>query len=85
MFSIKESLEIKARRFLEDKIETDSRVKYTKEVIEKFGVMDNGIHASDSEESGKREISLWFGNSYLSPSSSNELPHFKEWLKNRCS
>lgn len=56
-----------------------------KEVIEKFGVMDNGIHASDSEESGKREISLWFGNSYLSPSSSNELPHFKEWLKNRCS
>jgi hypothetical protein len=37
----KESLEIKARRFLEDKIETDSRVKYTKEVIEKLKIEEN--------------------------------------------
>jgi nucleoside diphosphate kinase len=30
------------------------------ELKEKFGVLDNGIHASDSAESGKREIKLWF-------------------------
>jgi hypothetical protein len=37
----KESLEIKARRHLEDKIETDSRVKYTKELIQKLKIEDN--------------------------------------------
>lgn len=30
------------------------------ELKEKFGVLDNGIHASDSAESGKKEIKLWF-------------------------
>jgi len=37
----KESLEIKARRHLEDKVETDSRVKYTKELIQKLKIEDN--------------------------------------------
>ena len=30
-------------------------------IKEEFGVVDNGIHASDSIENGKREIRLWFG------------------------
>jgi len=37
----KESLEIKAKRYLEDKIETDSRVKYAKEVILKLKIEEN--------------------------------------------
>jgi hypothetical protein len=37
----KESLEIKARRFLEDALETESRVKYTKEVIQKLKIEEN--------------------------------------------
>lgn len=32
-----------------------------KEVKEKYGVVDNGIHVSDSREEGAREADVWFG------------------------
>ena len=30
-------------------------------IKEEFGVVDNGIHTSDSPEAGAREVELWFG------------------------
>jgi hypothetical protein len=52
------------------------------EIQKQFGVIDNGIHSSDSEEKGRQEIKLWFGIDVPPPNTPGTIPR-QEWVRSR--